>query len=232
MKPIQPNSASCRLCHLRLNSRTPNDSCISPNADAHQHTNHLPIPPLPVLLLPARTPLFDRTRPNPTRLLLLQHALLTHTAELVPKILFVLGRPLGRISKAIPEVLLLWLAFSGGGCRRLAFDKAVECGAGVGDARGEGLSECASGALGLRGDVGFGELFYISQSASKHACDYERDDALTFCIPGLTHPSYPVLPTLLTLAPNHPNPFVSAATGSFWKSSNAGGAPGSSSFFQ
>jgi hypothetical protein len=54
----------------------------------------------------------------------------------------------------------------------------------------------------------------------------------TFCMPGFTQPSYPVLPTLLTLAPSHPNPFVSAATGSFWKSSRAGGAPGSSSFFQ
>ena len=47
----------------------------------------------------------------------------------------------------------------------------------------------------------------------------------TFCAVGCIHPSLTVLAPFPTVVVNHPNPFVNAATGSFWNSSTPGNAP-------
>ena len=45
---------------------------------------------------------------------------------------------------------------------------------------------------------------------------------ITFCAVGFTQPSFTFLAPLPTVLVNHPNPFVSAATGSRWNSSTPG----------
>lgn len=65
----------------------------------------------------------------------------------------------------------------------------------------EARSASASYTFGISASI---PLTWIRKGGKRH----------TFCIPGFTQPSYPVFPTLLTLAPNHPKLFVSAATGS------------------
>lgn len=124
----------------------------------------LPLSPPIVLLpcLPARI-LLHSARPNTRWFALLLRSIdsrLASSGKLIPKILLFLGRPLGRLTKRLPKVFALGFASacSAGVPGGLAFDKAVERGARVGDARLESLAQGAGGGAGLGGDVCFGEL--------------------------------------------------------------------------
>ena len=180
--PIQQPTTS-RACEdivsVRLKLYRPHTNLHSgtqANTEPPQHQNStqyktprpcLPLSPTVIVLFAChrspRSPLLHCRCPNPRWLLSRLSSIdprLSRTGELIPEVFLIFARPFCWLAKRFPEVFAFRLdtAAARSGRGTVAFDEAIERGAGIDDASLEGCAKSAGRGAGLGRDVCFCKL--------------------------------------------------------------------------